>query len=76
MDKLFGGTFLKTIEYFSLLEHGLILFHAIFYQAMCRDSRIIPGAAATEIELAKRLKDFSFGETGYFLCSFSLPKSG
>jgi len=43
---------------------------------MCRDSRIIPGAAATEIELAKRLKDFSFGETGYFLCSFSLPKSG
>ncbi|ONM27008.1 T-complex protein 1 subunit theta [Zea mays] len=28
------------------------------------DSRIIPGAAATEIELAKRLKEFSLKETG------------
>ncbi|MCH80929.1 T-complex protein 1 subunit theta-like, partial [Trifolium medium] len=34
------------------------------YKAMCRDSRIVPGAAATEIELAKRVKDFSFQETG------------
>lgn len=34
------------------------------YKAMCRDSRILPGAAATEIELAKRLKEFSFKETG------------
>ncbi|KAK7364657.1 hypothetical protein VNO80_13397 [Phaseolus coccineus] len=34
------------------------------YKAMCRDSRTVPGAAATEIELAKRVKDFSFGETG------------
>ncbi|XP_051116405.1 T-complex protein 1 subunit theta [Andrographis paniculata] len=34
------------------------------YKAMCRDSRIVPGAAATEIELAKRLKEFSFKETG------------
>lgn len=34
---------------------------------MCRDSRIVPGAAATEIELAKRVKDFSFLETGYFV---------
>ncbi|XP_004489709.1 T-complex protein 1 subunit theta-like [Cicer arietinum] len=34
------------------------------YKAMCRDSRIVPGAAATEIELAKRVKDFSFKETG------------
>ncbi|XP_021282278.1 T-complex protein 1 subunit theta [Herrania umbratica] len=34
------------------------------YKAMCRDSRIVPGAAATEIELARRLKDFSFKETG------------
>jgi len=31
---------------------------------MCRDGRIIPGAAATEIELAKRLKEFSLKETG------------
>ncbi|XP_028100307.1 T-complex protein 1 subunit theta-like isoform X1 [Camellia sinensis] len=31
---------------------------------MCRDSRIVPGAAATEIELARRLKEFSFKETG------------
>ncbi|CAJ1953373.1 unnamed protein product [Sphenostylis stenocarpa] len=34
------------------------------YKALCRDSRIVPGAAATEIELAKRVKDFSFKETG------------
>ncbi|XP_009602381.1 T-complex protein 1 subunit theta isoform X2 [Nicotiana tomentosiformis] len=34
------------------------------YKAMCRDSRIVPGAAATEIELASKLKEFSFKETG------------
>ncbi|MBA0833018.1 hypothetical protein Goarm_017362 [Gossypium armourianum] len=34
------------------------------YKAMCRDSRMVPGAAATEIELARRLKEFSFKETG------------
>ncbi|GAB2266798.1 T-complex protein 1 subunit theta [Dionaea muscipula] len=34
------------------------------YKAMCRDSRIVPGAAATEIELAQKLKEFSFKETG------------
>ncbi|KAL3623817.1 T-complex protein 1 subunit theta [Castilleja foliolosa] len=34
------------------------------YKAMCRDSRTVPGAAATEIELAKRLKEFSYKETG------------
>ncbi|KAJ0981707.1 hypothetical protein J5N97_009962 [Dioscorea zingiberensis] len=34
------------------------------YKAMCRDSRIVPGAAATEIELARQLKEFSFKETG------------
>ncbi|KAI4364407.1 hypothetical protein MLD38_020503 [Melastoma candidum] len=34
------------------------------YKSMCRDSRIVPGAAATEIELARRLKEFSFKETG------------
>lgn len=34
------------------------------YKAMCKDSRTVPGAAATEIELAKRVKDFSFKETG------------
>ncbi|KAL1554545.1 T-complex protein 1 subunit theta [Salvia divinorum] len=34
------------------------------YKAMCRDSRTVAGAAATEIELAKRLKEFSLKETG------------
>ncbi|GKV20261.1 hypothetical protein SLEP1_g30416 [Rubroshorea leprosula] len=34
------------------------------YKAMCRDSRVVPGAAATEIELARTLKEFSFKETG------------
>ncbi|RVW46953.1 T-complex protein 1 subunit theta [Vitis vinifera] len=41
------------------------------YKAMCRDSRIVPGAAATEIELARKLKEFSFKETGYFFVSSS-----
>ncbi|KAL9237760.1 hypothetical protein vseg_012271 [Gypsophila vaccaria] len=34
------------------------------YKAMCKDSRTVAGAAATEIELARRLKEFSFKETG------------
>ncbi|CAL9115090.1 unnamed protein product [Musa textilis] len=34
------------------------------YKAMCRDSRTVPGAAATEIELARKLKEFSLKETG------------
>ncbi|KAH1084118.1 hypothetical protein J1N35_023879 [Gossypium stocksii] len=34
------------------------------YKVICRDSRMVPGAAATEIELARRLKEFSFKETG------------
>ncbi|RXH89125.1 hypothetical protein DVH24_006103 [Malus domestica] len=34
------------------------------YKAMCKDSRIVPGAAATEIELGRRVKEFSFKETG------------
>ena len=37
---------------------------------MCRDSRIIPGAAATEIELAKRLKEFSLKETGQVILAW------
>ena len=41
-----------------------VVFFYLFYQAMCRDSRIVPGAAATEIELARRLKEFSQKETG------------
>ncbi|KAI3946741.1 hypothetical protein MKW98_003304 [Papaver atlanticum] len=34
------------------------------YKAMCRDSRIVPGAAATEIEFARQLNEFSFKEVG------------
>ncbi|CAL5423632.1 unnamed protein product [Camellia sinensis] len=34
------------------------------YKAMCRDSRMVPGAAATEIELSRRQKKFSSKETG------------
>lgn len=34
------------------------------YKAMCRDSRIVPGAAATEMELASRLGKFASKETG------------
>ncbi|CAI9292050.1 unnamed protein product [Lactuca saligna] len=33
------------------------------YKALCKDSRIVLGAAATEIELATKLKEFSFSET-------------
>ena len=45
---------------------------------MCKDSRIVPGAAATEIELARRVKEFSFKETGYFLyfLFFITPSNG
>ncbi|CAI9302634.1 unnamed protein product [Lactuca saligna] len=32
--------------------------------ALCKDSRIVPRAATTEIELARKLKEFSFSETG------------
>jgi len=42
---------------------------------MCRDSRIVPGAAATEIELAKRVKEFSFKETGYAVFLFNFTES-
>ncbi|CAA3028049.1 T-complex 1 subunit theta [Olea europaea subsp. europaea] len=44
------------------------------YKAMCRDSRIVPGAAAAEIELARRLKEFSFKETG--LDQYAIAKFG
>ncbi|KAI8005382.1 T-complex protein 1 subunit theta [Camellia lanceoleosa] len=40
------------------------------YKAMYRDSCIVPGAAATEIELARRLKEFSFKETGFFALKY------
>ncbi|GJU62459.1 T-complex protein 1 subunit theta [Tanacetum coccineum] len=34
------------------------------YKALCRgDSRIVPGAGATEIEIARRLREFAFKET-------------
>ncbi|XP_020105179.1 T-complex protein 1 subunit theta-like [Ananas comosus] len=42
------------------------------YKAMCRDSRIIPGAAAAEIELARKLNEFSLKETG--LDKFAIAK--
>ncbi|XP_065021441.1 T-complex protein 1 subunit theta-like [Musa acuminata AAA Group] len=44
------------------------------YKAMCRDSRIVPGAAATEIELARKLKEFSLKETG--LDQYAIAKFG
>ncbi|KAK1427297.1 hypothetical protein QVD17_15980 [Tagetes erecta] len=44
------------------------------YKALCRDSRIVPGAAATEIELARKLKEFSFTETG--LDQYAIAKFG
>ncbi|PWA75725.1 TCP-1/cpn60 chaperonin family protein [Artemisia annua] len=33
-------------------------------KALCRDSRIVSRAATTEIELARKLKEFSFTDTG------------
>ncbi|KAL2464788.1 CCT-theta [Forsythia ovata] len=48
-------------------ENGLAEFVAL-------DSQIIPGAAATEIELARRLKEFSFRETG--LDQYAIAKFG
>ncbi|CAK8571146.1 unnamed protein product [Lathyrus sativus] len=43
------------------------------YKAMCRDSRIVPETAATGIELAKWVKEFSFKETG--LGQYAIAKS-
>jgi len=34
------------------------------YKAMCQESRILPGAGATEMELARRLRDYGAKETG------------
>ncbi|KAJ7147768.1 hypothetical protein O6H91_Y551800 [Diphasiastrum complanatum] len=34
------------------------------YKAMCKDSRIVPGAGASELELAKRINEFGDKETG------------
>ncbi|PKI34076.1 hypothetical protein CRG98_045533 [Punica granatum] len=34
------------------------------YKAMCKDSRMVPGGAATEIELARKVKEFGLKETG------------
>eukprot|EP00270_Netrium_digitus_P022128 TRINITY_DN979_c0_g1_i2.p1 TRINITY_DN979_c0_g1~~TRINITY_DN979_c0_g1_i2.p1 ORF type:complete len:566 (+),score=145.14 TRINITY_DN979_c0_g1_i2:66-1700(+) len=34
------------------------------YKAMCKDSRLVPGAGAAEIELAKRVREFGRTETG------------
>ncbi|MCO5605732.1 hypothetical protein L7F22_059916 [Adiantum nelumboides] len=44
------------------------------YKAMCRDSRILPGAGATEIELARNLKEFAYKETG--LDQYAIGKFG
>ncbi|KAI8027667.1 T-complex protein 1 subunit theta [Camellia lanceoleosa] len=38
---------------------------------MCRDSCMVPGAAPTEIELARRLKEFSLKETGFFALKYA-----
>lgn len=40
-------------------------------QAICKDSRIVPGAGASEIELARKLKEFASTEVGYVLPSSS-----
>ncbi|CAB4263838.1 unnamed protein product [Prunus armeniaca] len=55
----------KTLELISYCRNA---FH---FHAMCKDSRIVPGEAATEIELAKRVKEFSFTETGSAIAKFS-----
>ncbi|CAI5973223.1 unnamed protein product, partial [Closterium sp. NIES-65] len=34
------------------------------YKALCRDSRVLPGGGATEIELARRLKQFARTQVG------------
>lgn len=44
------------------------------YKAMCRDSRIVPGAGATEIELASNLKESAYKETG--LDQYAIAKFG
>ncbi|CAL5380515.1 unnamed protein product [Camellia sinensis] len=45
-------------------EVAIVYWMTLKEQLMMVDSCIVPGAAATEIELARRLKEFSFKETG------------
>lgn len=59
-NSLYMPTYPIDVEFIACLR--LLIYS--FYQAMCRDSRIVPGAGATEIELARRLKEFSQKETG------------
>eukprot|EP00475_Leptophrys_vorax_P020923 TRINITY_DN28684_c0_g1_i1.p1 TRINITY_DN28684_c0_g1~~TRINITY_DN28684_c0_g1_i1.p1 ORF type:complete len:553 (+),score=68.32 TRINITY_DN28684_c0_g1_i1:434-2092(+) len=42
------------------------------YKALCRDSRVVPGGGATEIELARRLKQF--GRTQVGLDQYAIEK--
>jgi T-complex protein 1 subunit theta len=42
------------------------------YKAMCRDCKLVPGAGATEIELAKRLKEYGAREAG--LVQYAIDK--
>lgn len=42
------------------------------YKAMCRDSKLVPGAGAAEIELAKRLKEYGAKEAG--LVQYAIDK--
>eukprot|EP00271_Cylindrocystis_brebissonii_P019724 TRINITY_DN6174_c0_g1_i1.p1 TRINITY_DN6174_c0_g1~~TRINITY_DN6174_c0_g1_i1.p1 ORF type:complete len:548 (+),score=131.42 TRINITY_DN6174_c0_g1_i1:240-1883(+) len=42
------------------------------YKALCRDSRLVPGAGASEIELALRLREYARTETG--LDQYALEK--
>jgi T-complex protein 1 subunit theta len=42
------------------------------YKAMCRDCKLVPGAGASEIELAKRLKEYGAREAG--LVQYAIDK--
>ncbi|KAF7146840.1 hypothetical protein RHSIM_Rhsim03G0008300 [Rhododendron simsii] len=42
------------------------------YKAMCRESCMVPGAAATGVELTRKLKEFSFNETALY--QFAIDK--
>lgn len=50
----------------TMINHTIYnMLFLIIDQAMCRDSHILPGAASTEVELARKLKVFALKQIGY-----------